>query len=70
MAAPTHHHPRTTHPATGGVEVRLPWWAVALPALAFAALMLLIIGTGDAQAATADPAIDRLLARVMALVSS
>ncbi|MFF4083189.1 hypothetical protein ACIO87_05795 [Streptomyces sp. NPDC087218] len=69
MAAPAHHHPRTTHPATGRIEVRLPWWAVALPAVAFTALMLLIIGTGDAQAATTDPAIGRLLARVMALVS-
>ncbi|MGW2178798.1 hypothetical protein ACWCXX_12065 [Streptomyces sp. NPDC001732] len=62
-------HPRTTRPATGAIEVRLPWWAVALPAVAFAALMLLIVGTGDAHAATTDPAIGRLLARVMALVT-
>ncbi|MFC0596911.1 hypothetical protein [Streptomyces palmae] len=38
-------------PAHTGVELRLPWWAIALPALAFAALLLLI--SGPAQA---DPA--------------
>ncbi|MCX4848819.1 hypothetical protein [Streptomyces sp. NBC_00893] len=62
-------HPPTTHPATGSVEVRLPWWAIALPAIAFAALLLLIMGSGEAQAATADPAISRLLTRIMALVT-
>ncbi|SFW98457.1 hypothetical protein OH786_07250 [Streptomyces atratus] len=67
MPAPT--HTRTTHPATGSVEVRLPWWAIALPALAFAALLLLIVGTGEAHAATTDPAVGRLLARIAALVT-
>ncbi|MCX4732922.1 MULTISPECIES: hypothetical protein [unclassified Streptomyces] len=62
-------HTRTTHPATGSVEVRLPWWAIALPALAFAALLLLIVGPGEAHAATTDPAISRLLARITALVT-
>ncbi|MGW2083570.1 hypothetical protein [Streptomyces sp. NPDC001880] len=66
---PARTHTRITHPATGSVEVRLPWWAIALPALAFAALLLLIVGTGEAHAATADPAVSRLLARIAALVT-
>ncbi|MFB6878819.1 hypothetical protein [Streptomyces sp. NPDC056323] len=65
---PARTHTPTIHPATGSVEVRLPWWAIALPAIAFAAL-LLITGPGEAHAATADPAISRLLARIMALVT-
>ncbi|WP_031086153.1 hypothetical protein [Streptomyces sp. NRRL WC-3549] len=62
--------PRTHRAAPDdAVEVRLPWWAVALPALAFAALLLLIAGPGQAQAATADPAVGRLLGRIMELLS-
>jgi len=41
MSARTHTPP---HPATtGGVEIRLPWWALALPALAFTVLLALIL---------------------------
>jgi hypothetical protein len=42
-----------------GVQTRLPWWALALPALAFAALLALISG-GSADASTAAPAGDVL----------
>ncbi|MFE7359077.1 hypothetical protein ACFU8Q_39840 [Streptomyces sp. NPDC057543] len=66
---PARTHTRSTHPATGSVEVRLPWWAVALPAIAFAALLLMIVGSGDAHAATADPALSRLLERIVALIT-
>ncbi|MFD4763732.1 hypothetical protein OG936_06520 [Streptomyces sp. NBC_00846] len=66
---PTRTHTRTTHPATGSVEVRLPWWAIALPAIAFAALLLMIVGSGDAHAATVDPALGRLLERIVALIT-
>jgi hypothetical protein len=44
---------------TGAVQTRLPWWAVALPAVAFAALLALISG-GSADASTAAPAGDVL----------
>ncbi|MFD6280618.1 hypothetical protein ACFWFI_34395 [Streptomyces sp. NPDC060209] len=66
MAART--HTRTHRPATDAVEVRLPWWAVALPALAFAALLLLIVEPGQAHAATGDPAIGRLLGHILGLL--
>ncbi|WP_326696804.1 hypothetical protein OG909_05430 [Streptomyces sp. NBC_01754] len=56
-------------PTDDAVEVRLPWWAVVLPALAFAALLLLIAGPGQAQAATGDPAVGRLLGLVLSLLS-
>ncbi|MEV8457344.1 hypothetical protein AB0467_02390 [Streptomyces sp. NPDC052095] len=67
MRAPT--PTRTTHPATGGVDVRLPWWGIALPALAFAVLLLLIVSPGEAHATGADPAISRVLAYLLALVT-
>ncbi|WP_406448672.1 hypothetical protein OG782_07825 [Streptomyces sp. NBC_00876] len=65
MPAPAHN--RSTRPDTAGVDVRLPWWAVALPAVAFAVLLLLIAGPGQAHAATGDPAVGRLLERIVEL---
>ncbi|MCW5249501.1 MULTISPECIES: hypothetical protein [unclassified Streptomyces] len=63
MSAPTHTRP---HPAAspGGVDSRLPWWAVALPALAFVALFLLILDPSDAGAATGEPALTHLVQRL------
>ncbi|MFF0475896.1 hypothetical protein [Streptomyces sp. NPDC004284] len=58
MSAPTHPGIRTT---TTGVDTRLPWWALALPAAAFLALLVLMTGSGEAQAATGDPAFGRVL---------
>ncbi|MFJ1970421.1 hypothetical protein ACIO93_17285 [Streptomyces sp. NPDC087903] len=66
MSAPTH---TRTHPATrGGVDIRLPWWALALPALAFITLLVLILNPSDAQAATGDPAITHIFQRLQELV--
>ncbi|KUJ68911.1 hypothetical protein ACZ90_16120 [Streptomyces albus subsp. albus] len=48
MSARTH---STVTPAHSGVDCRLPWWAVALPVLAFAALLLLIAGPAEAHPA-------------------
>lgn len=62
-------HTRSTRPDAGGVEIRLPWWAVALPAVAFGALLLLILGPGEAHAATGDPAVGRLLERIVDLLT-
>ncbi|KAK1178264.1 hypothetical protein B7755_009035 [Streptomyces sp. NBS 14/10] len=45
-----HTHPRPADPAGRRPDSRLPWWALALPALAFAALLLLV-GSSDAHAA-------------------
>ncbi|GGX78581.1 hypothetical protein [Streptomyces minutiscleroticus] len=53
------------HPATtGGAETRLRWWALALPALAFAVLLLLMAHPADAPAAGAEPALAHFLERV------
>ncbi|CAM5723539.1 putative protein OS=Streptomyces microflavus OX=1919 GN=Smic_15160 PE=4 SV=1 [Streptomyces microflavus] len=57
------------HPAAARVEIRLPWWPVALPAVAFAALLLMIMSPGQAQAATADPALGQLIERTLHLLS-
>ncbi|MCP3821248.1 hypothetical protein NLX86_25090 [Streptomyces sp. A3M-1-3] len=63
-------HTRSVPPAArGGVEVRLPWWAVALPAIAFVVLLLLIAGPGEAHAATGDPAVAELLERIQQTLS-
>jgi hypothetical protein len=49
--------------------MRLPWWALALPALAFVTLLLLIINPADAHAAGGEPAIAHLLERVQHLTA-
>ncbi|WP_316780442.1 hypothetical protein [Streptomyces sasae] len=62
MPARTHTRP---HPAPPGrVDIRLPWWALALPALAFVSLFVLILNPADAHAATGDPAVTHLFERV------
>ncbi|MFI6036687.1 hypothetical protein ACIBBD_21455 [Streptomyces sp. NPDC051315] len=68
MSAPTHTRP---HPVAtgGGVGTRLPWWALALPTLAFVTLLALILNPADAQAAAGDPAITQLLERVRQLLA-
>ncbi|MEU1473207.1 hypothetical protein ABZ434_33965 [Streptomyces sp. NPDC005761] len=66
---PARTHTRSTRPDAAGIEVRLPWWAVALPAVAFGALLLLIAGPGQAHAATGDPAVGRLLQRIVELLA-
>ncbi|MFD8820571.1 hypothetical protein ACFV23_56155 [Streptomyces sp. NPDC059627] len=67
MPALTHTRP---HPATpGSVDIRLPWWALALPALAFVALLILILNPADAHAATGDPAVTHLFERVQQFVT-
>ncbi|WP_435272756.1 hypothetical protein [Streptomyces parvulus] len=51
--------PVCTRPARatrGGADTRLPWWALALPVLAFVTLLLLILNPADAHAATGQPA--------------
>jgi hypothetical protein len=67
MSAPTHTRP---HPATtGGVDIRLPWWALALPALAFIVLLVMMLNPTDAQAAGSDPMITHLFERVQQLIA-
>ncbi|MGW5335737.1 hypothetical protein [Streptomyces bauhiniae] len=61
MPVPAHTRP---HPA----GARPPWWALALPILAFVALLLLIINPSDAHAASGDPALAQILERAMQLV--
>lgn len=67
MSAPTHTLSRPA--AKGGVDVRLPWWALALPALAFIVLLALMLNPTDAQAASGDPAITHLFERVQQLMA-
>ncbi|MGW4880926.1 hypothetical protein ACWEPI_30735 [Streptomyces sp. NPDC004262] len=62
MPARTHTLPRPVTP--GSVDVRLPWWALVLPALAFVALLALILNPADAHATTGDPAVTHLVERV------
>lgn len=64
---PVQAHIRPSRPPAGrgvaGVQTRLPWWAVALPALAFAALLMLIAGPGRTDAGATASAGD-VIARV------
>lgn len=66
MSARTHTRP---HPATtGGVGIRLPWWALALPTLAFVVLLALILDPADASAG-GDPALSHLVERIQQAVT-
>ncbi|MEO3977013.1 hypothetical protein [Streptomyces sp. CAU 1734] len=49
------HRPTTTQ-ARDGVGVRLPWWALALPVLAFVALFGLMTDPAQARSHTAGDA--------------
>ncbi|AOT58231.1 hypothetical protein [Streptomyces fradiae] len=60
---PTRTHPVAPAPAAGA-EVRLPWWAIALPVAAFTALFLLLAGSGQARATEGQPAVGRFLEQV------
>ncbi|WP_419993814.1 hypothetical protein [Streptomyces boninensis] len=62
--------PRSTRPAApaSAAEPRLRWWVLALPALAFA--LLLALGTGGAQAASAELPLSQFLAWFQANVVS
>ncbi|GAA2292852.1 hypothetical protein GCM10010234_37670 [Streptomyces hawaiiensis] len=67
MSAPTHSRP---HPATrAGAAGRLPWWALALPVLAFSALLALILNPSDAHAAAGEPVITHLFERIQQLTA-
>ncbi|MFI2373028.1 hypothetical protein [Streptomyces sp. NPDC018833] len=65
MAAQT--HTRSQPAATGAVAATLPWWALALPVLAFAALLMLIAAPGEAQAA-GDPAAGDTLRQILRIL--
>ncbi|MFB9465977.1 hypothetical protein [Streptomyces cinereospinus] len=67
MSASTRTPPR---PATSGpVDIRLPWWALALPTLAFVALLTLMLHPSEAHAASGEPAIALLVERTHQLIS-
>jgi anti-sigma-K factor RskA len=66
MSTPTHPGPRPA--VRGGVDSRLPWWALVLPVLAFAALLALILDPAKAHATTADPAVTHLVERIRHLI--
>ncbi|MEU4659232.1 hypothetical protein AB0G32_35770 [Streptomyces sp. NPDC023723] len=57
MSTPTHTRPVSR----GGVDIRLPWWALALPILAFVMLLALILNPSQAHAAAGQPALAHLL---------
>ncbi|OIJ93414.1 hypothetical protein [Streptomyces colonosanans] len=68
MPARTHTRPHTA--TTGGVEIRLPWWAIALPTLAFVVLLALILNPADTTADGGDAALSHLVARIQQTVTS
>ncbi|KUO22631.1 hypothetical protein [Streptomyces dysideae] len=67
MSAPT--HTRSRPAPMGRADIRLPWWALVLPTLAFITLLVLILNPSEAQAAATDPAIPQLVERVQQLIA-
>ncbi|MEU0672335.1 hypothetical protein ABZ330_05515 [Streptomyces sp. NPDC006172] len=68
MSAHTQTRPHPAARRGGGVGALLPWWALALPVLAFVSLLLLIMNPSDAHAATDDPVIAQLADHVRQLL--
>ncbi len=67
MSARTHSRPVPAPRA--GAATRLPWWALALPALAFAALLTLVLNPSEAHAAAHEPTIAHLVERAQQLMT-
>ncbi|MEU6664140.1 hypothetical protein [Streptomyces sp. NPDC046821] len=65
MSTATHTRPHPARP--GSVDIRLPWWAIALPTITFAALLLLILNPADAHAA-GGAGVGQILARIQQAV--
>ncbi|MCM2391569.1 hypothetical protein [Streptomyces albipurpureus] len=61
-------HSPTPSPVEGGAGVRLPWWSLALPMLAFVFLLLLIADPAQAQPAEETTAIGDLVAYIQLLL--
>ncbi|MGE9695750.1 hypothetical protein [Streptomyces sp. NRRL F-5630] len=55
-------------PASAPVQSRLPWWALALPTLAFLVLLALVAQPGEAHAAVSSPGLTDLLDRLGAFL--
>ncbi|WP_435970823.1 hypothetical protein [Streptomyces sp. Qhu_M48] len=51
-------------PRATGVDTRLPWWALALPAAAFVALLLLMTGPGGATASLGEAGVGGVVEQV------
>ncbi|MFI8206335.1 hypothetical protein [Streptomyces sp. NPDC085937] len=67
MSARTHSRPVPAPRA--GAATRLPWWALALPALAFVALLTLVLNPSEAHATVGDPALTHLVERAQQLMA-
>ncbi|OEU96839.1 hypothetical protein [Streptomyces oceani] len=60
--------PPPSRPGYHGANAHLPWWAVVLPVVAFLALLLLLVGSGQAEATgggEASAGDDRAVTRVL-----
>ncbi|WP_228982738.1 hypothetical protein [Streptomyces sp. DH12] len=60
---------RTPTRTPGAVDARLPWWALALPVAAFAALLLLATGPGRTHASGGEPAVGRIAQQIQHTLS-
>lgn len=67
---PAHTHTRShAEAASGSVGTRLPWWALALPMIAFVVLLLLIADPAQAHAAGNEASVGQLLDRIQQTLS-
>jgi hypothetical protein len=67
MAA-IHTQPRSAHPRASRVATRLPWWAVALPIIAFAGLLALVADPAHAASPVPAQPLEELLGRLTDLL--
>ncbi|WP_344262236.1 hypothetical protein [Streptomyces sodiiphilus] len=57
LAQPGNRH----RPVSGSADLRLPWWALVLPVLAFGALLFLLVTGGGAGAAETGQPLNELV---------
>ncbi|QKW05754.1 hypothetical protein HUT18_04555 [Streptomyces sp. NA04227] len=61
---------RPQHRPGDRIEIQLPWWSVALPAIAFAALLLLLLNPADAHAASGGSGVTEVFGHLEQAVRS
>ncbi|MGA5127261.1 hypothetical protein ACPCAG_28675 [Streptomyces pseudogriseolus] len=62
-------HSRLVPAPRAGAATRLPWWALALPTLAFVTLLALVLNPSDAHATAGEPALRLLVERAQQLMA-
>lgn len=62
-------HTRIPPASRGGVDIRLPWWALVLPALVFVTLLILVLNPAAEPTGPSWPGVTRLVEWAQQLIA-